>query len=159
MPMRKANRCLMGRGADEKTCLEVLRGVARFGRGDADHAADGDGQCAEGRRGPAVDQEDGRGGHQGGDGHAGDGVGGAADEADDARADGDEEKSEDDHEQRGAEVGQQAHLRAGHRLELEEEKHEDDERDGADDGNAHGQVVFRAEGLRRPQRSLCRACS
>ena len=88
------------RGADEEAGLQVLRGVAGLGRGDADHAADGDGQSAEGRRRPAADQEDGRGGHQRGDGHAGDGVGRAADEAHDARADGDEEKSEDDHEQR-----------------------------------------------------------
>src|SRR6185437_8008072 len=32
-----------GRGADDVAGLEVLRGVARVGGGDADHAADGDG--------------------------------------------------------------------------------------------------------------------
>jgi len=62
------------RGADEVAGLEVLRGVAGLGRCDADYAADGDGQCAEGGSGPAVDEEDGRGGHEGGDGHAGDGL-------------------------------------------------------------------------------------
>ena len=41
-----------GRGADQEAGLEVLRGVAGLARGDADHAADGDGKSAEGRGGP-----------------------------------------------------------------------------------------------------------
>ena len=63
------------------------------------------------------------GGHERGDGHAGDGAGRRADEADDARADGDEEKSEDDDEQRRGEIGGPADERAGNGLELEEEEH------------------------------------
>ena len=77
---------LPGGGADEVAGLEVLRGVAGVRGGDADDAADGDGEGAEGGGGPALDQEDGGGGHEGGDGHAGDGRGGDADDADDARA-------------------------------------------------------------------------
>ena len=40
-------------------------------------------------------------------------------------------------------------------LNSEEEEHEDDERDGADDGGAHGEVALRADGLapRRPSRA------
>jgi hypothetical protein len=49
---------------------------------------------------------------------------------------------------RTRQVGEHAHLRAGNGLELEEEEHEDDERDGADDGRAHGKVAFGADGLR-----------
>ena len=102
------------RGADDVAGLEVLRGVAGVGGGDADDAADGDGESAEGWGGPALDEEDGAGGHERGDGHAGDGTGRGADEADDARADGDEEKSEDDDEQRGGEIGGPCrHMRRG----------------------------------------------
>ena len=74
-PIIRASCCFHGRGADEVAGLEVLRGVAGVRGGDADDAADGDGERAEGGCGPALDEEDGGGGHQGGDGHAGDGRG------------------------------------------------------------------------------------
>ncbi len=45
---------LARRGADQEAGLQILRGVARLGRGDADHAADGDGQRAKGRGRPAA---------------------------------------------------------------------------------------------------------
>ena len=118
---------LPGRGADEVAGLEILRGVAGVGGGDADDSADGDGEGSEGGSGPAFDEEDGGGGHQRGDGHAGDGRGGGADDADDARGDGDEEEAEDDDEESGGEVGEHADLRAGDGLELKEEEHQHDE--------------------------------
>ena len=63
---------LPGGGADEVAGLEVLGGVAGVGGGDADDAADGDGEGSEGGGCPAFDEEDCGGGHEGGDGHAGD---------------------------------------------------------------------------------------
>ena len=42
------------RGADEEAGLEVLRGVAGVRGGDADDAADGDGERSEGGSGPAA---------------------------------------------------------------------------------------------------------
>ena len=110
------------RGADEIAGFEVLRGITGVGRGDGDDAADGDGQCTVSRSRPALDEEDGACGHEGGDGHAGHGIGRAADEADDARAYGDKKKSEDDDEQRGGDVRQNADLRARNRLEGEEDE-------------------------------------
>ena len=64
---------LPGGGSDEVAGLEILAGVACVGGGDADDSADGDGEGSEGGGGPAFDEEDGGGGHEGGDGHAGDG--------------------------------------------------------------------------------------
>src|SRR5215472_10156111 len=52
-----------GRGPDDVAGLEVLRGVAGVGGGDADNAADGDGEGAECGGGPALDEEDCGGGH------------------------------------------------------------------------------------------------
>src|ERR1700723_2251859 len=49
--------------ADEVAGLEVLRGIAGVGGGDADDSADGDGEGSEGGGGPAFDEEDGGGGH------------------------------------------------------------------------------------------------
>ena len=54
MPIRKREPLQARRGADQEAGLQILRGVAGFGRGDADHAADGDGQRAEGRSRPAA---------------------------------------------------------------------------------------------------------
>ena len=71
-PNMSGDLLLPGGGADEVAGLEVLAGVAGVGGGDADDAADGDGERAEGGRGPALDEEDGGGGHERGDGHAGD---------------------------------------------------------------------------------------
>ena len=62
-----------GSCADEVAGLEVLGGVAGVGSGDADCAADGDGEGSEGGSRPALEEEDGRGGHEGGNGHAADG--------------------------------------------------------------------------------------
>ena len=58
MPMKKASLCLMGDGADEIAGLEVLRGVAGLGGSDTDHAADGDGKGAKGRRRPAAHEKE-----------------------------------------------------------------------------------------------------
>src|SRR5205814_1089330 len=113
---------LDGGGADEVAGLEVLGRVSGFSRGDADHATDGDGEGSKGGRGPAAYQEDGGGGHQGGDSHAGDGVGGAADEAHDPRADRDEQEAEENDEDGGADVGEHAGLGAGNGLKPEEEE-------------------------------------
>ena len=67
-------------GSDDVAGFEVLAGVAGIGSGDADGPADGDGEGSVGRGGPAFDEEDGGGGHQRSNSHAGDGRGGAADE-------------------------------------------------------------------------------
>ena len=122
----KCKTLIARRGSHKEPGLQVLRSIARLGRCDANHSADGDGKSAECRRGPAVDQEDGRGGHQRSDGHAGDGVSRAADQPHDARADGNKEKSEKDDEDGCGQVGPYADLRSRHRLEDQEEKHEDD---------------------------------
>src|SRR6202012_2453624 len=50
------------RGADDVTGLQVLRGVAGVGSGDADDAADGDGERTEGGRRPTFNKEHGGGG-------------------------------------------------------------------------------------------------
>ena len=107
-----------GRGANQEAGLEVLRGIASLARGDADHATNGDGESTEGRGGPAVDEEDSRGGHEGGDGHAGDGVGGGADEAHDARTDGDEEETEEDDQHRCGQIGPYTDLCSGDGFEV-----------------------------------------
>ena len=62
-----------GCGSDDVAGFQILRRVACVRGGNADDSADGDGQGAEGRRGPALDEEDGGGGHESGDCHAGDG--------------------------------------------------------------------------------------
>src|SRR5260370_31427710 len=50
---------LPGGGSDEVAGLEVLRGVAGVGGGDADDSADGGGESSEGGGGPTIDEEDG----------------------------------------------------------------------------------------------------
>ena len=99
------------------------------------------------KAGPAVDEEDGGGGHQRCDGHAGDGAGRGADEADYARADGDEEESEDDDEKRGGEVGGPSDECAGDGFEFEKEEHEGDDEGRADEDDTHGEIVFRSDGF------------
>ncbi len=89
---------LPGRGADKVAGLEVLCGVSGVGCGDADDAADGDGESSEGGSGPATDEEDGGGCHESGDGHSADGRCAAADDANDAGGDGDEEEPEENDE-------------------------------------------------------------
>src|SRR5580658_3917160 len=135
------------RGADEVAGLEILRGVTRVRGGDADDASDGDCEGSEGWVRPSHDKEDGGSGHEGGDGHPGDRAGRAADETDDTRADGDEEKAEDDHQQRGGQVGSPAYIGSGNGLELEENEHEGDDKQGADDDDGHGEVVFSSDGF------------
>ena len=56
--------------ANQVAGLQVLAGVARVRRRDADHTADGNGERAKGRCGPALHEEDCRGGHQRGNCHA-----------------------------------------------------------------------------------------
>ena len=99
------------RGADDVAGFQILRGVAGVGRRDADHAADGDGQRAEGRGWSSLAQ-----------GRWRDvaisvaivmpeiGIGRTADQAHNARADGDKQKSEDDHQQRSGKVRRPAHI-------------------------------------------------
>ena len=138
---------LLRSGFDEVAGLEILRGVAGVGGGDADDSTDGDGEGSEGGGGPAFDEEDGGGGHQRRDGHAGDGRGGAAHDADDARDDGYEEEAEDDDQESGGDVGERADLRSWDGFELEEEKHQEDEEKGAAEDDDGRKVVLDAGGL------------
>ena len=115
------------RGADDVAGLEVLRRVAGIGGRDADDATDGDGQRAKGGGGPALDEEDSSGGHQGGDRHTGDRTGRRAHQADDAGADGDEEKSENDDQERSGKIGRPSYKGSGDRLELKKDEHASDD--------------------------------
>ena len=106
--------------ADQEAGLQILRSIACVGGGDAHHAADGDGERAEGGSGPSLHEENRGSGHQCCDGHAGDGIGRAADQADDARGNSDEKKSKHDDKERRSQIGKQAGLRAGDGFEGEE---------------------------------------
>ena len=84
-PIISASCCFHGVAPTRKPVFRSCEVSPAFGGGDADHAADGDGQRAKCRGRPTLHQEDRGGGHQGGDGHAGDRIRGAADETDDPR--------------------------------------------------------------------------
>ena len=88
------------RRADDVAGLEVLRGVAGVGGGDADDGADRQRHRRVDVAGPAERHEDQAGDDQRRDRHARDRVRRRADEAGDARRHGGEEEAEDDDEDR-----------------------------------------------------------
>ena len=124
---------LARRGADQKAGLQILRGIAGFGRGDADHAADGDGQRAKGRRGPAVTRK-----------MAEVAISVAMVMPEMGLAElpirptmreltVTKRNPKTTTSSEAARLAQQAHLRAGNGLEVEEEEHQHDQQNRADD--------------------------
>ena len=99
------------RGADDVAGLEILRGVAGVGRGDADHGADAERDRSVGVAGPAERDEQQAREDQRGDRHAGDRVRRRSDQPGDARRDDREEESEDDDQHGREHVALERHPR------------------------------------------------
>ena len=131
-----------GRGANQKSSLQILRGGAGVRRRDADHAAHAEGhRLVDVARPPDAEKEQ-AGRHQRGDGHPGDGVRARPDQPDDAGSHGDEEETEDD--------DQDAQQKAAAEVAGKErqQRHDEDQRQAAEDGDAERQVALGAGGAR-----------
>ncbi len=73
-PIEDGGLLQLRRAADQEAGLQILRGGATIGAGDADDAAHRQRGDVAGAAGPADQEEHQAGEHQRGDGHAGDGV-------------------------------------------------------------------------------------
>ena len=125
------------RRADDVAGLEVLRGVAGVGGGDADDGADRQRHGRVDRVVPAERDEDHARDDERRDRHARDRVGRRPDEAGDAGRDGGEEEAEEDDEDRHQDVALRRQARHDHQ--------EDGERERADQDDRHRDVALGAK--------------